>query len=1236
MWSFILQWLLIFSAIFLITAVAPRMLIKFQKTRHTASQMLTGFPASLLSAGVFSFCCGLVWFGLMLLLTFWSESDHPQGRITLSIAIPLNAIAGAVFALVQQKLPKDLLNTPETFIAGLLGSVNIGIWVAVMTMGMVADELAPDKLRIGVAVCELAGGLAAGCAGALLCGNGKLFDWILSKFSGKLPDGRPSYQGWIVGVTAGTIVSSWLCFAIAFGLANGLWAGLATILMGWLAAMGFCLFMVPIGGFFVGMPAQGLTLSVSRGLALAQNMAWKIAGEASLPQSPVWSSGPATEQAGKHIFERKPSAPNAPQAIRIQKIQRNRQQIAYILPKELFGFLKSRTILELTPTEIKLKDTFLGVGKRWKIPINELRSSHLTWYFDQNHPVLGINYRKNTSIISSQLQMAEVAWLLAEIGDFLETFPATQRQNASSPHVRPRYEKQWDEQQHVVFTLPDGLNELKNVAAIVGVIGLMPFMFMIIPWLENESWESVSFFLYIYAGLFALAGFLWLLASVLARYARQTLEITPQNVSLKRHCGKLKLGEPKHAATTLLRPADICWLYKDKRPALAINFEGSTFTLSPHTFQPEEMEYLVNDVRTTLTRLQNQPPEPLRKPSAARETISPQLTAQPSARKVSGVSQQRISSTGAGDITKQFIAEHTLQFRIPGRLNEIVRQQIVFPLVILLFFGFINAMMWFGGGTISESGYYIRPVLTLIWFAGLGWLIMVLQHIFGATIITLAPEWTEVRYELLGRGFSRRVWTTTITDIHIAHRSTINNTFDIEGLDLYTEDGKTLKFGSHLPTGEKKWLLAEIRAHLNLLKSQPGAAFLHQKYRSTRREKSWRPQEGLLRSGKFLLAFLFLAFWAKSFLWPLVSGFLPEKIAADIVWETTFEKDAKVTELHKIAASGYIAVGTQDAKGPLGLDAWVRAFTLQGQEVWKQVFDRQQFDSLAAIRPTLDGGYITIGSSSGVNNKNKEAWGVKLSAQGQIIWERIFEHKGFDIGTPHDVQPTPDYGYLLVGEAYSRTTGHSDGWLLKIDAQGNPLWQKFLQGSAESDVFYAIMPAIDDGYILIGHADYSGWIVKINADGERIWEQAIGGQDADIFSAIARTLDEKYIVAGRTRSRKSNGDFDVWVLKLFPWGQILWEQAYGNRDWNQADAIAATPDGGYLVGGSKSGGRNGDAWLLKLDAAGNLEWDRTFGDSWSDHTIYAVQAATDEGYIAAGNKGDKAWIFKINPEKQRK
>ncbi len=172
--------------------------------------------------------------------------------------------------------------------------------------------------------------------------------------------------------------------------------------------------------------------------------------------------------------------------------------------------------------------------------------------------------------------------------------------------------------------------------------------------------------------------------------------------------------------------------------------------------------------------------------------------------------------------------------------------------------------------------------------------------------------------------------------------------------------------------------------------------------------------------GNFSCAFLFWLFGQNPFCGPSFQ-FLPEKIAADIVWETAFEKDAKVTELHKIAVAAILQSVRKTRKARLALTPGVRNVA-QGQEVWKQVFDRQQFDSLAAIRPTLDGGYITIGSSSGVNNKNKEAWGVKLSAQGQIIWERIFEHKGFDIGTPHDVQPTPDYGYLLVGEAYSRTT----------------------------------------------------------------------------------------------------------------------------------------------------------------------------------------------------------------------
>ena len=95
--------------------------------------------------------------------------------------------------------------------------------------------------------------------------------------------------------------------------------------------------------------------------------------------------------------------------------------------------------------------------------------------------------------------------------------------------------------------------------------------------------------------------------------------------------------------------------------------------------------------------------------------------------------------------------------------------------------------------------------------------------------------------------------------------------------------------------------------------------------------------------------------------------------------------------------------------------------------------------------------------------------------------------------------------------------------------------------------------------------------------------------------------DENYLVAGRTRSRKSNGDFDAWVLKLDPKGQVLWD----HHNWNQANTIASTPDGGSFVGGSKSAGRNGNAWLLKLDATGNLEWEQSLGNSWSDHKIYA-------------------------------
>lgn len=64
-----------------------------------------------------------------------------------------------------------------------------------------------------------------------------------------------------------------------------------------------------------------------------------------------------------------------------------------------------------------------------------------------------------------------------------------------------------------------------------------------------------------------------------------------------------------------------------------------------------------------------------------------------------------------------------------------------------------------------------------------------------------------------------------------------------------------------------------------------------------------------------------------------------------------------------------------------------------------------------------------------------------------------------------------------------------------------------------------------------------------------------------------------------------------------------WAKSYGGPGDDQANAVAATADGGFIVAGSWDVDRaatgvsptDGDAWLMKLDALGNVEWQRQFG-----------------------------------------
>jgi hypothetical protein len=271
------------------------------------------------------------------------------------------------------------------------------------------------------------------------------------------------------------------------------------------------------------------------------------------------------------------------------------------------------------------------------------------------------------------------------------------------------------------------------------------------------------------------------------------------------------------------------------------------------------------------------------------------------------------------------------------------------------------------------------------------------------------------------------------------------------------------------------------------------------------------------------------------------------------------------------------------------------------------------------------------------------------SAIGQaptIAWQKTFG--GYGLDQCYASQQTADGGYIMVGTAgvtngdVGFLFGSQDFWVVKLNGVGAVEWKENYGGTGV-DYAYGIKQAVDGGYIIVGqssstdydaignHGSYDGLVIKINSLGVIEWNKILGGVGYDRFYSVDQTIDGGYVVAGHTNSNNgtvtgNHGLNDAWVVKFDNLGNILWQKLLGGNQGEYAFAINKTLDGGCVVGcstqsnnGDVSGNHgNDDAWIVKLDGSGTISWQKAFGGSGTEKA-YAVQQASDGGYILAGN-----------------
>jgi hypothetical protein len=313
------------------------------------------------------------------------------------------------------------------------------------------------------------------------------------------------------------------------------------------------------------------------------------------------------------------------------------------------------------------------------------------------------------------------------------------------------------------------------------------------------------------------------------------------------------------------------------------------------------------------------------------------------------------------------------------------------------------------------------------------------------------------------------------------------------------------------------------------------------------------------------------------------------------------------------------------------------------------------------LRQTSDGGYILGGYSSSTNTGSKtttnygfqDIWLIKTDATGNKIWERNYGGTNSDYG--YCLRQTSDGGYVVgaisdsgaSGNKTSPKWGSLDCWVIKLDTNGNKIWEQSFGGtSIESLADIEEMPG--GGYILAA-ASLSGvsgnktspsyglgdaWVIMLDQNGNKTFEQTFGGTSSDGIRSVRPTSDGGYLLAGGSASPVSGnktspnyGGNDGWLIQLDSGGNKLWEMTFGGSSSDVLVDARPTPDGGYVLVGYSSSPISGtktstnyggsDYWLIKLDSLRNKIWENTFGGS-ADDELHRMQLTSDGGYLLGG------------------
>ncbi|HRK55469.1 MAG TPA: hypothetical protein PK185_16260 [Cyclobacteriaceae bacterium] len=348
-------------------------------------------------------------------------------------------------------------------------------------------------------------------------------------------------------------------------------------------------------------------------------------------------------------------------------------------------------------------------------------------------------------------------------------------------------------------------------------------------------------------------------------------------------------------------------------------------------------------------------------------------------------------------------------------------------------------------------------------------------------------------------------------------------------------------------------------------------------------------------------------------------------LTGKVVWET--EIPNSTIRALKVTADGYMVLGDSIEVDPLAaqvtdiVKAKARLMKIdetgnvQSDFSWSSSVKNVYFHG-QAITIDDDGNVITLGEINVPNSPTRSFVAAHDPATLNIIWSQFYGYVNRDFINSKSIHFTTTQKIIWASSVLDDQSSVKRAYLSVPFVSPNSTFENSGLFGQNDELYYSaadIQPS-GTGFGIIGtfsniqsqnqniyfvRTDPSG---NVMPDSQKFFDGVLSADNTvltspgesesqDTGNAIIATTDGGYLLAGSMESttKRGNGGKDIFLIRLDPFGNMLWNKIIGGSGDEIPSTVRLTNDGGFLICGSSVIGGLSSVFLIKTDKNGETK-----------------------------------------------